>query len=161
MRNRDLIQKVRRINALNEKCYNHIQTHGQHNLQMEYDMTELMGSFKENLIRDFEGGEIRLYIDYKIENSEDELYHLTVIPYEGSEFGSIWHYFYSRKHERIVCRTEEINEVNETMYTKDFCYNKTVEAALLGAILSYTIGTQCLWSWKASNFIPSNLVNKE
>lgn len=161
MKNKDLLQRVRRINALNKKCYEHIQTHGYHNLDMEYDSTKLMSVFEENLIRSFAGGDIRLNIDYKIENTEDELYHLTLIVHAGSEIESIWYYFYSRQHERIVCRVEEINKVDEKFYTKDFCYNKTIEDKLLGAILSYQIGTQCLFSWKASNFIPTNLLTKE
>lgn len=157
------LRKVRRINALNEKNYEYIQKHGCTNESITTEIDRLMDEWlTKNLIREFDKQNIRMTIDYMIKNDKEELYHLSVsVRDTDDEIRSFWFYFYNRTTGKIVSRFEEItNTLDENLYKKDFLFNDTIADAVLGAILTYKIGTTVYWNWDVSNFIPK-LVTKE
>lgn len=156
-----LINDIRRINALNNKHYGYIQLNGHTNENMFNELNEMMTeSVVENDLDCYNGWKIRMNIDYKITNAEEELFHLTVsVRDTEDEIYSFWHYFFDRNKAKIVARVEEISGVYENFYIRDFFYNSKVEDAVLGAILTYNIGTTTIWDWSVMTFIPINLEN--
>lgn len=159
-----LLRKVRRINALNTTSYEYIQKHGRTNQTLINDTNSLMDQWlTQNLIRDFNRQNIRMTIDYCIKNESEELYHLSLSVRDvDDEIRSFWFYFYDRTSGKIVARVEEFtNTLDEHLYKKDFCFNETIIDALLGAVLTYKIGTTLYWNWEVSNFIPKLVTQGE